>query len=168
MKSDSIIKIFSQNRPEQTLHHFVFVEAPMDFASAELFLWDKAGWWPARSSVKVLRRSEGPLQFGSRLERQFPWPFKILCESQVTRCIPQKEIELTFFSGFLKGKEQIIFEERLNGTRIDYYMRYQIKGLRDSLLWSFLLRRWHDQFITQIFSLFRDYALKTQKQTGEL
>lgn len=165
MKLVLIIKNIFLNKNDWRNHHHVFIEASEDIVTPQVFLWGEASWWPKACGIRFFKTSAAPLEVGTRLEFQVIKPFRMKSwDVEVSRMIPNQEIERTFRSGMFVGKEWLTIEPRLNGTRVDYILQYRIRSKGMALLWFLFLRKIHDKNIELIFSALKEYALKEQKK----
>lgn len=163
MKWDSIIRNLKGNSLEAVNHHFVFIEAPQELVGLEIILWGEASWWPAKCTMKFTRKTSGELQVGTRFEQKVLMPGAPSWEVEVTKLIPNQEIERTFLNGIFIGKETVALEPRLNGMRVDYTMRYKIRGRLNGILWPLVFEKMHDQNVELILSALKDFVLRKQK-----
>jgi len=164
MLLDELLGHFGFNQ-EKTLHQLVFLEVPAKVVGAELIYWGQASWWPPKVSFKLRRKTIGDLKVGTQYELKYQFPFSFSSELEVTRYVPDRVIEHTFIKGALRGQETILVEERYNGTKISYTLKYRIKGLGRKILWSLLLGRLHSANIKMILMSLKEHILKMQGDT---
>lgn len=157
-------KFKRSSAPKQKInHHFVFIEAPADLVAPEVVLWGEAPWWPKNSSMKFIRLTSGEIQPGTRYRQKVLLPLAPVWEVELTRLIPGKEIERTFLNGMFKGKEIVTLEERYNGTKVEYVMRYEVLGFFNQILWQLFFQKLHDQNIKMILKALQHYVSDKQK-----
>ena len=166
MKLVSTIKSLLQNK-EEVNHHFIFIEAPSKLVAPEIILWGEASWWPKKSSMRFVKKTEGDVRVGSRFEQQVRLPRGPKWDVEVTKLVPGEEaqIERTFLNGIFIGKESVALESRFNGTRVDYHMRCKIRGFINSLVWKFFFKGLHDKNIDMILTALKDYVLHKQRKS---
>ena len=118
--------------------HFVFIEAPEALVWPEVLLWGGAPWWPKACAMRFVPTTAGEPGVGSRFRQEvsvgFLTRFVPPWDCEITRVVPGKEIERTFLNGILTGTERVTIEGRVNGTRVEYLMRYRIARRRHALL----------------------------------
>ena len=154
---------FKKHSSPKLNHHFVFIEAAGDLIAPEAILWGEADWWPRRSLMKFTRLTSGEIQLGTRYRQKVLLPFAPKWEAEVTQLIPGKAIERTFLNGIFKGKETVSLEERYNGTKVEYAMRYEILGIGNQILWRLFFEKMHDRSIERIFKALQNYVMNKQK-----
>jgi hypothetical protein len=140
-------------------HHFVFIEASINAVGPEAMNWGESAWWPKGASLQFQRVGDGPLMIGSKFEMKVQALFGPRFVVEVTQLIPNRLLEFTYRRGFIIGKESIKIEERANGTRIDYEMHYQIKGLFPKILWPLLFEKQHNASLRRILDALKEYIL---------
>ena len=145
--------------------HFVFVEEPLDKVAPSIMGWEESPWWPKKSGLTVTRKTPGPIQLGTVWE--YKLPFLKAWTVEVAHFTPNRVWASTFKSGILQGAEAVRIEERANGTKIEYQIRYQVKGLLNRFLWMLLGERPHNNAIKKILSAFRDHVIQKSKQEQE-
>ncbi len=163
MKWDSIIRNLKGNSPEAVNHHFVFIEAPQELVGPEIILWGEASWWPKECTMKFIRETPGELKVGTRFKQKVLMPGAPSWDVEVTKLIPNQEIERTFLNGIFMGKETVALEGRQNGTRVDYTMCYKIRGRLNGMLWPLVFEKMHDKNVGLILSALKDFVIRKQK-----
>lgn len=148
-------------------HHFVFIEVPESIVGPEIILWGESSWWPKKCTMKFTRLTEGELRAGTQFEQKVLLPFGPRWKVEITKLVPNREIERTFLDGMFKGRERVVIEGRLNGTRVDYYMDCQAQGIINKILWPILFKKLHDNNIRMILAALKDYAVKKEKESQE-
>ncbi|HOW36161.1 MAG TPA: SRPBCC family protein [Candidatus Omnitrophota bacterium] len=159
--------MFKKTKHDNINHHFVFIEVPESIVAPEVILWGESSWWPKKCAMKFTRLTEGELRVGTQFEQKVLLPLGPHWKVEVTKLVPNREIERTFLDGMFKGKEWVVIDERLNGTRVDYYMDCQIQGIVNKILWPVLFKKLHDSNIKMILAALRDYAVKKEKELKE-
>lgn len=154
-------KIFAQK--QKFNHHFIFIEAQTDLIAPEVILWGEASWWPKNSLMRFIRLTPDEIRLGTRYRQKILLPLAPVWEVEVTRLIPGKEIERTFLNGMFKGKEIVTIEERYNGTKVEYVMRYEVLGTWNQILWQLFFQKLHDQNIEMILKALQNYVADKQK-----
>jgi hypothetical protein len=154
----------SQSVKNTINRHFVLIEAPIDKVGPQVILWGEAPWWPKGSAMKFVRKTEGDLQVGSKLEQRVILKNPILklfaphWEVEVSRLMPPKCIERTFLNGPFIGKEIVEVEERYNGARVNYQMEYQIQKWWDMFLWKMIFEKLHNRNINMILQALKSHV----------
>ena len=151
-------------KKEQQNRHFIFIEALVEIISPEITLWGEASWWPKKSSMKFTRLTDQPVGVKTKYRQEVLLPLAPKWEAEVTRLIPNKEIERTFLNGMFKGKETVSLEERYNGTKVEYLMQYEVVGIFNKILWKLFFRKMHDQNIEMIFHALKEDIAKKMEQ----
>lgn len=157
----------SNEKKEKLNHHFIFIEAPVDLIWPQVMLWGEAGWWPQTSKMKFIRKIPGDIKVGTQYEQRLQMPFGASWYAEVTKLKANSEIERTFLNGMFSGYESVKLESYSNGTRIDYFMHYEICGIFNKILWLTLFRKLHDQNIERILNGLKEYVLTKQKEEQE-
>jgi hypothetical protein len=153
-----------QRKPTDNVEvHFVFVEAPFEKVASEIMKWEEASWWPKDSGISVVRSPAGPVQMGTIFQYKLTKSILKGWTAEVTGYTPNRLLASTFKSGLLQGAEAITIEERANGTRVEYEIRYQVKGLLFKILWTLLGERPHVMAIKKILAAFRNYMIEKSK-----
>ena len=153
-------KPFSKkNDADQFNHHFILIEAAKELVAPQVILWGEAVWWPKNSSMKFTRLTPGDIRVGTRYRQKVLLPFAPSWEVEVTGLIADHEIERTFLNGIFKGKETVSVQERSNGTKVDYRLQYQLRGLVNTILWPGIFSKMHDQNIEMILNALREYSM---------
>ena len=160
-----MIKAKKPKKPADKIQvHFVFIEEPFDKVAPELMKWEESSWWPKNAGIAVVRSPSGPIQVGTIFQYKLGargWT------SEVVRFSPNRLLASTFKSGLLQGAEAISIEERANGTRVEYEIRYQIKNLVDKIIWMFVGERVYSKAMKKILAAFRNYMIEKSKQEHE-
>lgn len=153
-------------------HHFVFIEASINAVGPEAMSWGEASWWPQDSRLQFRRLGEGTLEIGTQFEMKVKGFMGPTFVAEVTQLIPNRLLELTYRKGFIIGQESIRIEERANGTRIDYELKYRITGLLNVVLWNLFFQKAHDRNLRQILDALKEYimslkAMHQERQMGD-
>ena len=127
-----------------------------------MIVWNEARWWPGECSLQYIRNTTEEVGVGTQYKLQLLMPLAPNLHVQVTRLVPQQELERTFIKGMIHGKERIVVEERYNGTRIDYFMDYQISGFVHQMMWNFLFKGRYLQSIKIVLEALKKYVGKIQ------
>lgn len=165
----SVISLFKRrgrSKKESSNHHFILIEAPEKFVGPEVILWGEASWWPQDCSMRFTRTTIGKLAIGTEYEQKVV-PRGPSWSVRVTKLIPNREIERTFLNGMFRGKENVNIEGRYNGTKVNYLLQYEVKGIINNILWVLIYRRLHDQNIELILTALKDYAMQKMKTAEE-
>ena len=143
---------------EKINHHFVFIEAPADIVGPQTMLWGEASWWPQGCQMRFQKITPGELSIGTEYEMRIRAPFVAPLSCRVTKLDPAREIERTFLAGMFKGRENVVIEERYNGTKVNYTMFYQVQGILNAVLWPIVFHRLHDKNIKNILAALKKYC----------
>jgi len=147
--------------------HFVFIEAPILSVGPEAMLWGEASWWPKSCVLRFTRLTPGDIAVGTVYQQQIVKKFFALkWQVAVTRFEPNRLIERTFQSGMLKGFEVVMVGERSNGTRVDYELHYEIRGLVNKILWPLFYKKKYGANIELVLSALKAYALQLAQAEG--
>ncbi len=152
---------------EINFHHFVFVEVPIEIVGPEVMQWVKASWWPKRSTLRFILVNDESLKIGAILKQQMKGLLPQTFGLEVTKFVHERLIELSFKKGMLKGYQVIKVEERANGTRIDYDMFYQVKGLISKFFWAFFYRKAYENSVKLILLSLKNYVNKLYQDQQE-
>ena len=154
------------NRVKEKLnHHFILIEdASGALVAPEIISWGEAVWWPKKSFMMFTRLTPGEIQPGTKYRQKVTLPLGPAWDVEITRLIPGKEIERTFLNGIFKGKETVSLEERYNGTKVDYLMRYEVVGIFNKILWQLIFQKMHDRNIERILKALEEYVANQQKK----
>ena len=145
-------------RMEKTNHHFVFIEAPVNMVSPQIILWGEASWWPKDCQMRFKKRTPGEIRIGTEYEQRVRAPFAGSFSCRVTQLDPSREIERTFLTGMFKGRENVMLEERYNGTKVSYTLFYELRGILNVMLWPVLFQQMHDKNINKILAALKKYC----------
>lgn len=148
-------------------HHFVFIEAPIALVFPEIVSWGEAAWWPKKSDMKFVKKTEGDVAVGTRYVQKVKGAFAPHWVVEVSKIVPNKLIERTFKTGMFRGYEVVKLEERSNGTRVDYEMLYFINGFINKFMWSFKFKEKHDENLKLILATMQETILTKQKENQE-
>lgn len=153
---------------EKIIHHFIFLEIPLEVAAPIVLQWGEAPWWPRKGcSIKYIRKTPGEVQVGTRFRQKIS---KVLAPSwdvEVSQFVAERQLQFKFLNGPLKGYEDIKLEWRYNGTRIDYELHYQTRGLLNKILWSIFCQKNYDNSLKVVFAALKDYLTKLYKEHQE-
>ncbi|OGX28064.1 MAG: hypothetical protein A2787_07330 [Omnitrophica WOR_2 bacterium RIFCSPHIGHO2_01_FULL_48_9] len=153
---------------EKIIHHFVFLEMPIELVAAAVMPWGEAPWWPTKGcSIKYVRKTPGDLQVGTKFRQKI---LRLLAPSwdiEVAQFIPERQLQFKFLNGPLKGYEDIKLEWRYNGTRVDYELHYQPRGLLNMIIWPILGQKNYDNSIKVVFAAFKEHIAKIYKEQQE-
>ena len=146
------------------MHHFVFIEAPIDIVAGIALHWPDAPWWPQKCKLiyRVKNKTEGYL--GSRIIIKVRKILGMKWLAEVTRYTPNRLVEHTFKWGMFRGSEVVSLEERYNGTRLDYVISYAIRGPLNNILWPIRFQKDHVASIKSILDGIHDQSLKAYRQ----
>ena len=100
--------------------------------------------------MKFTRLTDGEIKVGTRYRQKVLLPFAPSWEVEVTKLIPNREIERTFLNGMFSGKENVSIEKSSDRIKLDYLMLYRINGRANEFFWNRLFERMHDQNIRMI------------------
>ncbi len=152
---------------EKTIHHFAFIEAPIEVVGPLVMSWSEGAWWPQNSALKITRKTEGPLGAGVRFKQRLQKPLGLKWdplaprwEVEITKFLPNKLLERTFIRGPFRGRERITIELRSNGTRIDYELFYRVRGLHNMVFWSLTSEKAYSANMRHILIALKAYAVK--------
>jgi hypothetical protein len=150
---------------EKVIRRFVFVEVPLEVVAPIVFSWGEAAWWPTKGcSIKFTRKTPGDLGEGTRFRLKILKPLAPSWDVEVSKFVPQKELQLNFLNGPLRGGYEIIrLEWRYNGTRIDYERHYNVRGLLNKIIWPILGQKIYDKSIKVIFDALKDNIVEHYK-----
>ena len=146
------------------IHQFMFLEAPVEVVSAEVTTWGEASWWPKDCLWKYTRQTDGDIRVGTQYVIKINKPSAPDWKAEVTQLLPSRLIERTFTKGMFKGFERVILEEKSNGTRIDYELHFQLRGLVNILLWPFFLKKQYVATIKKVLEALKQYILAEAKR----
>ena len=159
---------------EEVNYHFIFIEAQEQQVGAEVINWGESTWWPKDCYMRFIRKTPpGPLQVGTRFEQRVTWGSPLISgwlprwNVEVTKLIKDREIERTFLNGMFQGSETVYVEERYNGSKVIYEMRFRLVGFFNKLLWRLLFRKLHDKSIKRILAALNDYVLKKKEKDSK-
>jgi len=161
------MKKVKKDKEPQINHHFVFVEVTKEHVWPEVVQWSESAWWPKECSMKFSRGPQENIQLGTEYTLKVKALLGPTCLLKISRLVPDSEIERTFIKGLIKGFEIVKIEESSNGTRIDYEMTYEIKGLVNKILWAFFYEKLHNANIELILKALSDYLVKTNQERVE-
>ncbi len=139
------------------IHEFMFFEAPIQMVSSEVIAWGESSWWPSPCLWKYIRLTEGPIRVGTQYTIKINKPSAQDWSAEVSQLLPNRMVERVFTKGLFKGFERIMLEERANGTRMDYELHFQIRGILNLLLWPLVLRRQYLNTIKKITGALKSY-----------
>ena len=162
----SFFKKSGRIKKESLNYHFVLIEAPEEIVGPEVILWGEAPWWPQKCSMRFIRRSIGKLALGTEYEQRVV-PLGPHWNVRVTRIVPDREIERSFLNGMFRGKETVKIEGRYNGTKVNYLMQFEVKGILNKILWVLLFRRLHDRNVEMILVALKNYVLQKMNTAEE-
>lgn len=134
----------------RTNRHTIVI-ATHDAASLkkEIIRWGEASWWPQRSLMKFVRLTPGETGRGSLYRQHVLLPFAPSWKVEIS-AIADRGITRTFLDGMFGGSETVSFAELGSGMRVDYEMRYEVRGVLNRLLWPVFFRHLHDRNIKEI------------------
>jgi hypothetical protein len=158
----SILKKRQQPR-EETRYHFILIEAPLHAVGPEIILWGEAAWWPKKSKLQFARINPGDIQTGTRYQARLLAFRAPLWEVEVTNLVDDQEIQRTFSHRRFKIKENLNLEERYNGTKVNYWLTYNIQGLFHRILWRVLFQRFYNQSVMMALASLKDYIESQQR-----
>ena len=147
--------------------HFVFVEESFDKAAPEIMKLEESNWWPQNSGLTVVRKTPGVIQAGTIFQYKLAKLFLGGWTAEVVNFIPNRLLSSEFRSGLLQGTEEIRVEERANGTKAEYRIRYQVKGFLNKLFWRVFGQRAHNNAIKKILAAFQDHVHQKAIQEQE-
>ncbi len=157
-----------QKTKERIIHHFVFVEVPMEVVAPLVIQWGESPWWPAKGcSIQYIRKTPGELQMGTRFRQRILKPLAPGWDVEVAQLIPGRHLQLKFLNGPLRGYEDIKLEWRYNGTRVDYELHYQTRGLVNKVFWPIYCQKIYDNSIKVVFATLKEYIAKIYKEQQE-
>lgn len=148
-------------KKERTTYHFVLIEAEPQIVGAQIRLWGEARWWPANCSLKFVRKTLGDVDVGTRYTIKLQGIVPFSWEAEVSKLIPEREIEKILVKGVIEGRENIIVEGRYNGTKVSYYLHYHIDGLLDNLLWRLIWKPAYNKNIKMALEALKKFAEQT-------
>lgn len=139
-----ILEAWRKKEPFEIIHHVVVVEAPLNVVISKLASWFDNDW---RSSSKLIYKglSSDGLRVGSKFSGSFKIFWPINWQAEITQFDVKGSLQSSV-SGFFKGTESIVMEERFNGIKVDYNFNYEIQGPLNQILWSMHLE---DRFTIQ-------------------
>lgn len=150
---------------EKKTVHFIFIEESRDKVAAELMKWDEALWWPKNPGIRIKRQTPGAIQVGTIFT--YKLPLVPAWTAEVATFSFNRTMVSAFQSPFLKGEEIIRIEERANGTKVEYEIRYRIAGLLNKFLWAFFGDKAYRDSIKKILNGFRDFMIERVRQDQE-
>lgn len=153
-----------KQKPSAINRHFIFIEVPVGIVAPEVILWGEAKWWPKDCKMRFTRLTEGEVRIGTQYRQKITQRFGPSWISEVTHLDPRKGIERTFKGGLMRGAEVVFVGERANGTRVDYELHYQVRGLINKILWTFFYRKQHDSNITKVLTALSEYVQKKYRE----
>lgn len=139
---------------------FVFIEVPIDIVGPESLLWGEASWWPKNSLIRFRRTSQQELGVGATYEINLNFPIPQKSVAEVTQYEPGRLVVRTFKEGFFKGSESVRAEERANGTRVEYEMRYMVSEPVKKIFWDLFLRKSYIAAINKVFLSLQAHCVK--------
>jgi len=154
----------SLKQEESLSHHLIFIEHPIEVVSPEVYLWGAAPWWPKKSKLTYSKLSGGDFEVGARLKRALAFPLAPVCEVEVTKFIPNSEMEWTFRTGYIKGIERIVFDERYNGVKVIYEMKYSLLDPFHQILWSLLIESVNDKAMIKVLEALKEHCDQKMKE----
>jgi hypothetical protein len=163
--------LFKEKNKSQTTwlnnRHFIFIEVPFEYVAPFAIQWGQGEWWPEKCPLRFVKETQGETRVGSTflLRKKNAKSGGWLVE--VTNFSPNRLLEHTFRSGIFVGQETINIGERANGTRIDYELRFQVRGLINKLLWPIVFQKQHDQNVELILHSLKDFVLEKYHQSLE-
>lgn len=161
----SLKKFFIREHKDKVNHHFILIEASEKIVGPEIICWGESEWWPKECRMRFRNITLGSVRIGTEYEMMIRAPFASRFYSRVTKLTPDREIERTFLNGMFKGREAVDIEGRYNGTKVNYTMHYQIRGIFNKILWLIIFKKLHDKNIKLILSALKTYA---EKKTAPL
>ena len=138
-------------------HHFIFIEAPIDLVGPQIIAWGESTWWPKNCQMRFKKLTPGDVRIGTEYEMRLKAPLTAPMSSRVTK-LDSREIERTFLTGMFKGRENVTAEERYNGTKVDYTLYYEIRGIFNVMFWPIIFRHLHDRNIKGILAALKKYC----------
>lgn len=149
---------------DTVIHQFLFIEAPVQVVSAEVVSWGEASWWPKDCLWKYIRQTDGEIAIGTKYVIKINKPSAPDWAAEVSQLLPSRLIERMFTKGMFRGFERIILEEKSNGTRIDYELHFQVRGLLNFILWPLVLRAQYVKTIKSIMDGLKTHLLAEIKR----
>lgn len=125
----------------------------------EVILWGEASWWPAGSLMRFERLTTGDIRPGTRYLQKVMFPFAPKWHAEVTE-VRDSGIWRRFSDGMFEGHEQVTVRPSGEGFCVDYFMRYEVRGAVNKLLWPLAFRRMHDGNIELILRNLKDFMEK--------
>jgi hypothetical protein len=137
-------------------HHFLFVEVPFGQISEDALKWGWAEWWPKDLALQYKMNDGDVLTEGVAC--------KLIVKSKVLKSVlkgkmiqvrPNRDFQIEWLSGMIKGQEFVLVEERSNGMRIDYRSRYVGSNFLTQLIWVVFFRKQYNESIRQALNAFK-------------
>lgn len=156
------------NKPADKIQvQFVFIEERVDKVASAMMRWQELSWWPKNPGIKIMCKMPGPIEVGKIFQYKLTQRLLGGWTAEVVNFVPNRKLETTFKSGLLQGTESIQLEERANGTKLEYQMRYQVKGPLNKIFWALFGEKAHANAIKKILTAFHDYVLREAREEQE-
>ena len=162
-----LIRRLRKGQAEERIHHFVFIAAPIETVYREIIAWVQSDWWPRKSALRVFQEAPSYLNAGIKFDvalRGFKAP---RWHVEITKITQEKEIEFTFFADRFQGRGAVNLESRVNGTRVDYEIFYNLTGLKNTLAWTLCYERVYNKSIKHFLNSLLVYLQKREKKAKQ-
>ena len=150
---------------ETVSRYFTFIEQPMDVVWEAVGQFGDASWWPEEAVISFSREAQGDLKEGELLIRAMSGLLAPVSEVQITKFVPKQIIEWTFEKGYLKGTESIALDERYNGIKVIYEIRYEVRDPWRKIVWNILLKKAQDKEVARILDVLKEHCNAQSKDT---
>ncbi len=151
----------------RVIHHFIFVEVPMETVWPEALKWGGGEWWPKNAAVKIVPVDGQDVRVGSKFIYKMFYFFAPQWEAEVTQFVPERLIERNFLSGPFQGKETISAEWRYNGTRIDYELHYRLNNPVHKIFWPLWGEKAFNAAMKRAIDALKTYTIAKHTQQQE-
>ena len=121
--------------------------------------WFESSWRPQKSSIVYKNVPTGDLKKGAVIDGRFHGPIGFHWKQEVVNFEWNRVLE-SKFNSFFKGTETITVEERGNGIKVAYLMRYELLNPIYQILWTLLLEERFVKEMHQALEVFKENCQK--------
>ncbi len=143
--------------------HSILVHCGPQSVAPEIVTWGEAPWWPRGSLMRFVRLTPGAVGVGTRYRQKVEFPFAPSWDVAVTEMGAQS-ITRSFLNGMFAGSEKVSVQEEAGGTRVTYEMHYEVMGVGNRIMWSFVFRHLHNANIRRILKNLKRHCEQTGKR----